>query len=390
MFCPECDDHLRRTARVSGYDETVKGAISMAIQFCPECGAKLLEGARFCSKCRCEITQEPQTQTQQVEMSGYCSECGAPLIKGAAFCSKCRSPVTENVTTPTVQEQTPIGSATGEVRKVSEVVQNTRSLMGSVSASVTPGNMSVAIPDMSGAGALTDGTILAPIQTVLRSIGGFVGSIKSTLANKRALMTALVTSAVWIALWLWNRSGHSNKLSEILSGLTFAEGGTRGNVGQIIGGAFGKGMVISMFMSLFGGEARSLVSGAKRLFGKGSAPGFAIIGLGAAVLCYQLFAGYAGTYGIMVAVSGAVLSLQALGGSSGFFGRLAKSVVSKKLNGVRTADETRVKSLLTGTAAGFAVSACLSALSVPWWIGLIIMAAGIALDVVLGRNGVES
>ena len=368
----------------------MKGAISVAIQFCPECGAKLLEGARFCSKCRCEITQEPQSQTQQVEMSGYCSDCGAPLIKGAAFCSKCRSPVTESITTPTVQEQTPMDSATGEVRKVSEVVQNTRSLMGSVSASVTPGNMSVTIPDMSGAGALTDGTILAPIQTVLRSIGGFVGSIKSTLANKRALMTALVTSAVWIALCLWNRSGHSNKLSEILSGLTFAEGGTRGNVGQIIGGAFGKGMVISMFMSLFGGEARSLVSGAKRLFGKGSATGFAVAGLGAAVLCYQLFAGYAGTYGIMVAVSGAVLSLQALGGSSGFFGRLAKSVVSKKLNGVRTADETRVKSLLTGTAAGFAVSACLSALSVPWWAGLIIMAAGIALDVVLGRKAVES
>lgn len=64
----------------------------MAINNCPRCGAELIEGARFCSKCRCEIN----AGNQQIEMSGYCGKCGAPLIKGAKFCSKCRAPVEGN------------------------------------------------------------------------------------------------------------------------------------------------------------------------------------------------------------------------------------------------------------------------------------------------------
>ena len=49
----------------------------MTKRFCPECGAQLLEEARFCSKCRHEIKQDSQPQTAQVEMSGYCDKCGA-------------------------------------------------------------------------------------------------------------------------------------------------------------------------------------------------------------------------------------------------------------------------------------------------------------------------
>lgn len=350
----------------------------MAINNCPECGAKLLEGALFCSKCGYEIKEDTQPQKHQTEMSGYCGKCGAQLIKGAKFCSKCRAPVNEVSPSPASPEQNTVSM---------------KELTGNVSASVSPGNMSIAISGMAGeeTGALPDVTILDPLRTVLRIAGGFIKSVKAAFSDKRALVTALVTAAVWIALWLWNRSGHSGKVSEILSRLTFAEGGTRGTVGQIVGGAFGKSMVIGMFMSLFGGEARSIAGGIKKIFTRGKNNiGLTAAGLGAAVMCYQIFAGYAGTYGMIVAVSGAVLGLQALGGNSGVFLKLAQSAVSKKLGGSRTADDSRVKSLLTGAVAGFALSAGLSALYIPWWIGAIITAAGIVTDILLVRKAAKA
>ena len=44
---------------------------------CQACGAKVIEGARFCQKCGKEVG------------APVCLNCGAKLIEGARFCQKC-------------------------------------------------------------------------------------------------------------------------------------------------------------------------------------------------------------------------------------------------------------------------------------------------------------
>ena len=89
-------------------------------------------------------------------------------------------------------------------------------------------------------------------------------------------------------------------------------------------------------------------------------------------------------------VSGAVLSLQALGGKLGFLRSLAQSLTAKKASGARVQNDVRLKSLLTGVVTGFILSAVLSALYIPWWIPVIIMAVGLVLGLVFKEKAVQS
>lgn len=62
---------------------------------CKNCGAELLEGARFCSKCRSAVeASAPETDNT----GSNCPSCGAALLPGAKFCSKCRSKVAADET----------------------------------------------------------------------------------------------------------------------------------------------------------------------------------------------------------------------------------------------------------------------------------------------------
>ena len=361
----------------------------MAI-FCSNCGKPVCAGEKFCKECGSPIRQaEPKKP--------ICPHCGKEMKLTSKFCPHCG----KNSSEPRASsiEPEPVRPAPS-IRRTVQAVQNTVAklpeLSGSVSASSETGAMTVSIPVFSGAAdtvnSVTAGTaqILSPVRTLFSGIVSFFGNIKAVFKDKKAMVGVIIMSLVWIALWLWNRSSGANSVSGFLSALTFAEGGTRGTFGQIVGGAFGKGLVISGFASLFDGGLRELFGGAKRLFDKGLSIGWAVFGLGAAVLCYQLFAGYAGTYGIAVGVSGAVLSLQALGGELGFLRSLAQSLTAKKASGARVQNDVRLKSLLTGVVTGFILSAVLSALYIPWWIPVIIMAVGLVLGLVFKEKAVQS
>ena len=112
-----------------------------------------------------------------------------------------------------------------------------------------------------------------------------------------------------------------------------------------------------------------------------------VLGAGLAMTLYQLFAGYAGAYGIMTAVSGLLLSLMALGGGEGWLRTLAVSLTAKKRNGERTMNGGKVKSLLLGLAGGFVLAAFLSPLRCPFWIPLIVAVVGLVLSFVLKEKG---
>ena len=62
----------------------MKGDVDMSENICRNCGAELLPGAKFCSKCRAAV-EVPAAET--------CRACGAQLLPGARFCSKCRTSV---------------------------------------------------------------------------------------------------------------------------------------------------------------------------------------------------------------------------------------------------------------------------------------------------------
>ena len=66
---------------------------------CRNCGAELLPGAKYCSKCRSAVVLEETAPSVEIIASAevqHCSSCGAEMLPGAKFCSKCRTPVKIN------------------------------------------------------------------------------------------------------------------------------------------------------------------------------------------------------------------------------------------------------------------------------------------------------
>lgn len=69
---------------------------------CRNCGAELLPGAKYCSKCRSAVVLEETAPSVEIIASAevqHCSSCGAEMLPGAKFCSKCRTPVNGAVST---------------------------------------------------------------------------------------------------------------------------------------------------------------------------------------------------------------------------------------------------------------------------------------------------
>lgn len=68
----------------------------MSGNMCRNCGAELLPGAKYCSKCRSTVAAEntiPSAGSNTSAEVNLCSSCGAKLLPGAKYCSKCRSQV---------------------------------------------------------------------------------------------------------------------------------------------------------------------------------------------------------------------------------------------------------------------------------------------------------
>ena len=63
----------------------------MAERTCVKCGAELLPGAKYCSRCRAEISTVQADEASAGKE--VCWRCGTELLSGAVFCSKCRAKV---------------------------------------------------------------------------------------------------------------------------------------------------------------------------------------------------------------------------------------------------------------------------------------------------------
>jgi hypothetical protein len=115
-----------------------------------------------------------------------------------------------------------------------------------------------------------------------------------------------------------------------------------------------------MFGSLLSGGIPKLVNGAGSMFKKTEGEKSIItlfLGILLGVIIYFAFTGVdlACAATTMAGISGVALSLEALGGKSGWIYQMAASLTAKKVQGVRTLQDGKINSLLGGMTAGFAI-----------------------------------
>ena len=290
----------------------------MTQQFCRQCGKEIGSTVKFCPFCGCP-TDVPKQPTGTVPLT---DRRIAPETAGEILLGSFGGPALNRTQSAVLS-----GAAVSDIRAQAE-------------------------------------EILSPLKTLLGGAKDLLSGIVGMVKNPKALIPALVMAALWIVLPLLENSGAGGAAVKLLSWLTFAEGGVeRGSLG-VLGGIVGKGSVAVALSSLFSGGLKSILGGVGTLFSKkkqkGSIP-LLITGAVLGIALYLFFTGAPSASSMMAGISGILLSLKALGGRNGFLYSIVESLTAVKTNGVRTAQNERIDSLLGGSTLGFAAITALSA-----------------------------
>ena len=314
----------------------------------------------------------------------FCPKCGKTLKDGALFCAGCGSPIDESVPAESPRKTAP--------RPAAGLPQAAAAALTGQLASSQPGEVVLGdFGKLSGSVSSAAG-VLSPLKTALSGIRSLAQNAVGLFKNKQwiKLAAAGAIAVIWIVLMILSRAGIN---VGALNWLTFAQGGAGRGVFGWIGGLLGKTTVAAAFFSLFSGGFRSLGSGARRLFSgtnfKGDSLGAFLFGAGGALAVYQFFAGSAAWTDGMAAISGALLSLTALGRGGGFLFEMARSLTAKKAGKARSPQTKKANGLLSGMTCGFTLGALVSAIPFGWTpviLGGASLAAGIVLSVLSGKK----
>ncbi len=325
-------------------------------------------------------------------MARFCTKCGASLNEDAKFCTGCGS-VAELEQTAQINKEAPPKSTVNPqaaVRQAQSAVNTVSKLTG----------VSLAAPSVAGEAALGGG--FNPMSTVSQIAGPFAelfGGISrifkgfaAAFKNKKALIPAIILAVTWIGLTLLPMLGVNPLPVQLLSALTFAQGGMSNNALGIVGGLLGKGMFATLFVSLFNGRLNGMGRGLKDTFSAfknktAGQLGMLLAGAGLALVTYNFIAGYASLWQGMAGVSGLLLSLRALGGGNGFIRKIFTSLTAKKTSNGKVANTAALNQILAGLTTGFALSLVLSAIPwgyTPYCVGGAALLAGAVLALVGG------
>lgn len=317
-------------------------------------------------------------------MARFCGSCGRPAPDGARFCAGCGAALREAAAQrapgpdPSARERSPAGvqpRETAEVRPPLEARQAAAS--GPLSAASTPDGLAAAAAageffcgafqleqegSAPAAGPAASG-VRSPAGGLLDGALSLVRGVAAVVRRPAALVGALVLAVLWFVLGSLRNS--DSPVVKVLCWLTFAEGGLDRSVPGALGGVLGKGTVAAALVSLFNGGLKRAGKGVAAVF-KGHGEKRSLVSLGIGLLVgaglYFVFTGPgASLRSTMAGLSGTLLSLEALSGDGGLYS-LAEALTGKAQNGVRTAVRSRCDGLLTGLAAGFALTAALLAL----------------------------
>ena len=333
------------------------------IKFCRKCGTpRSSETAKFCKKCGYQfedavagaVTQAANTSVKEAakSVSGLAAGQVTQAVKNTA--SQAASVVVSQVAKGAVNFPEIMASAQpGEFALDEFVLGTVDDMTGSEAGSAVK----------KAAGSLS--AIKSPLSTILGGFGStFVGIFKA-FKQPKVLLISVAMAGLWIFLGS-NRDSDEGWI-KILSWLTFSEGGFDRDTLGTIGGIAGKGAVAVALGSLLSGGIPKFFSGIAALFKKTEGKksiALVLVGLILGVLIYIGFVGFdnASLVTTMAGISGAVLSLEALGGGNGWIYKMAESLTAKKEDGVRVAQDGKISSLLGGMTAGFAVITAMSSM----------------------------
>lgn len=301
-------------------------------------------------------------------MAGFCNMCGQPLREGARFCNGCGKVLGPAGQAPPQQSppQQPQWQAAQPQRAqaaqaVQAVAQQAAQLLGgSQWAPAQGGAMELPLPKAP--------PVLKPLlstgQVLGGGIAGYFKNMGRAFAKPQKWIPALLLATAWVAAMLPAVQSHP-VAAKALELLTFVRGGMDANPLYAVGGIFGKGVVAMLFTQLLtGGFWKGLAGAFKSGFKRLAAPrladvGAMLLGAGLALAVFNFATGSPGLGDAVVALSGALLSLKALGRKGGFAKRLLLSFGAKKQTS-RSALVQTTNRALAGCAAGWALAVPLS------------------------------
>ncbi len=345
-FCMHCGYRL---PAVSPVHKTVK-------KTCPSCGRPVKEDAQFCMNCGHALNGSSSvTNAAEIKKPADSFEKRSPAGKTAAALSANKPDISaEKSSSASAKEQQSAGlmapAAIGEIN-LDDFSVTSSGDMNSMQNSTSPD--------------VKDREIPSPAAGIFQSIGSFLAGIFTMFRNPQALFSAILMAVIWSVLAYLKDS--DSEIVKILSWLTFAEGGMGSSAERIIGGILGKGSVAVCLTSVFRGGIGNTFKGLfellKRKGEKRSLPAF-LTGMFAGMAAGFAFVGFdSGSFSTsMAGISSSLLCLQAAGKKDGLLYRLVTSLTSEKNNDARIQNTGRIKSMLSGGTAGFALSALLTSI----------------------------
>ena len=358
--------------------------------FCKDCGSPIKEGAKFCAVCGTKVDTQNVEQVIPINEDPISPYATAKTVVPTA--ERDKEPQQTKPPIQTAAKQAVTAAASQVQSKAAQVIQTPLSSLTEQLASSQPGEAVLGtFGDVSSVVAnFTE--ILNPFKTLMAGFKSFGQNFVGIFKNKNwvKIIIAGAIAVAWIVLMILSYNGIN---IGVLNWLIFAQGGAGRSVPGWIGGLLGKTTVATMLFSLLSGGFKSLGRGFKSLFSganfKTGNLGSLLLGAGGALIVYQFFAGSTTLIDTMPAISGALLSVQALGSGNGFIYRMAQSLTARVSGNTRLAQSEKVSGLLSGITYGFTLGALVSSIPFGWLpviLGGACVIAGIVLTIVFGNK----
>ncbi len=229
-------------------------------------------------------------------------------------------------------------------------------------------------------------------MTLGQFLKSYISQNLQMLRHPKMLLPTLVLGVVWVILGVMAAKAPLIMPLQVVSFLTFAQGGLYGGVVAAAGGIVGKivvaGFLNAMIMPLFYGQRpfTGMGSGIKGLFQSLSIDSMRAVapllyGVGAALVLYALMNINQDGHNAMVGIVALVMLIKNIGTRGGFAWNFLLSAANS-MSGREMPSMDTIKRLLTGLTLGFTLAVALSVSGLRWcaWLGLLILALAIVFS----------